>query len=105
MARRQSVNFRGRLACTPLEMARCCGAGGCRVTGGGAWAATVPDTGFGDRGVVMLDTDPSDHVAAIAVQPDGKIIVATFAGRLVRLRPDGSVDTVFGSEGWVTVGF
>ena len=71
------------------------------------------DRSFGSAGTVLVD-----HVAgtrgwasAVALQPDGKIVVAGYARTreppfrfdlaLVRLNPDGSLDSGFGSGGWV----
>ena len=48
----------------------------------------------------------------ILVQPDGKLVVAGEAGTatgqdfaLARYNPDGSLDTSFGSGGWVVTDF
>jgi uncharacterized delta-60 repeat protein len=64
----------------------------------------APDTAFGDAGRVVLDryTQPPPR---IALQPDGKILLATRsddapAGLLVlRFRTDGTPDLEFGSDG------
>jgi uncharacterized delta-60 repeat protein len=78
------------------------------------------DTGFGSGGKVTTDLTPpspfepgTDQVEAVAIQPDGKILAAGFAGAtpnseglggefaLVRYNADGSLDTGFGSGGEV----
>ena len=74
------------------------------------------DTGFGDGGLVMTDMGGGldDHANAVAVQPDGKTIVAgearkdpnslaTFA--LVRFNKDGKLDLSFGTGGKVFTPF
>lgn len=71
------------------------------------------DPTFGAGGIVTTDFFGSDNFAtAIAVQPDGKIIVAgealsgtqkTFA--LIRYNSDGSIDATFGSDGKVLTTF
>lgn len=58
------------------------------------------DPGFGSNGRVVLDLGGDHYASALAVQPDGKIVVATDRGGLVvRLLANGSVDTSFGDEG------
>jgi uncharacterized delta-60 repeat protein len=73
------------------------------------------DTGFGSGGSVILQLTttgtPSDRAAAVALQTDGKIVVAGTAENanqflsanhtLVRLNPEGSLDTTFGGGGKV----
>lgn len=71
------------------------------------------DTSFGSGGVVVTDFDSNnDEGYAIAIQSDGKIIVAgcafggaTYDFALVRYNPDGSLDESFGSGGKVTTNF
>lgn len=67
-----------------------------------------PDTGFGVNGVVMeraAATSPSvaDDAYSLALQPDGKIVAAVDKRReyLLRLHPDGTIDSTFGEQGWV----
>ncbi len=72
------------------------------------------DTSFGDNGKVITDVGGSyDIMRAIAIQPDGKIIVAGSTQEsvtstknmkvcLVRLNTDGTFDTEFGTNGIVT---
>lgn len=71
----------------------------------------IPDPGFGTGGVVRTDVlGGGDQANAVAVQPDGKIVVAGFATRagidgdlaLVRYNADGTLDTGFGAGGLVT---
>lgn len=61
------------------------------------------DTSFGDNGIVMLKNQGG--AASVALQPDGKIVVGGAIGSqtsaLVRLLPDGKLDTSFGVGGLV----
>jgi uncharacterized delta-60 repeat protein len=64
------------------------------------------DKSFGGTGEVTTDLGTTTDVATdVAVQPDGKIVVAGFAGysgrnfALVRYNADGSLDTTFGGNG------
>jgi uncharacterized delta-60 repeat protein len=62
------------------------------------------DTSFSGDGIQTLDVALFDSVAAVAVQPDRKIVAAGRAGTgftVVRLRADGSLDPTFGSGGIV----
>jgi uncharacterized delta-60 repeat protein len=73
------------------------------------------DPTFGNGGIVILPNlraeAPFDTATAVAIQPDGKIVVAgrwgatspgpTFA--IVRLKADGSLDDGFGFEGLVSL--
>jgi uncharacterized delta-60 repeat protein len=65
-----------------------------------------PDNSFGQGGKAIFDLGGSDHANAMALQPDGKIIVA--GDRLigssddiavVRLQPNGTLDSTFGQAG------
>ncbi len=69
----------------------------------------TPDSGFGTAGVVLTEI-PNHFVRSpqrVAVQPDGKIVVAGFAAGarsqlfpvLARYLADGSPDTAFGNGG------
>ena len=72
------------------------------------------DTGFGDGGIVETDfAGQVDQANAVAVQADGKIVVAGLAARtgplgadndfaLARYLGDGTLDTSFGGDGIVT---
>src|SRR6202011_5509761 len=71
------------------------------------------DNGFGNRGMVVVDIGGSagvDSGAALALQSDGKIVIAgtgAAAGQgdfaVVRLNPNGSLDGTFGHGGVVTI--
>ena len=71
------------------------------------------DTGFGDGGIVATDFNGKpDQANGVAVQPDGKIVVAGFATQpdilgdddfaLARYLDDGTLDPSFGEDGIVT---
>lgn len=77
-------------------------------------AAGNLDRSFGNSGIAMVSfSNGFDEVAAAALQPDGKIVLAgledfnaedhSFA--LARLNADGSPDASFGSRGKVTTDF
>ena len=80
-----------------------------RFTSGG-----VPDTTFGSNGVLLAElSDAAAQAHAVAIQPDGKMVVAgqaayftnnsqAYSFALARLNPDGSLDDSFGSNGKVT---
>jgi uncharacterized delta-60 repeat protein len=66
------------------------------------------DPTFGSGGKVMTDFGGDEVGSAVAVQADGRIVVAGRADGefvLVRYRPDGSLDPAFGSSGRVTADF
>jgi len=75
----------------------------------------TPDRTFGQRGQVITDLGLTEQAAAVAVQTDGKIIIAggtydifpSSGGQyaLVRFNANGSVDTTFGNAGVVTTSF
>jgi uncharacterized delta-60 repeat protein len=69
------------------------------------------DTTFGGDGIVTTNlTERADSANAVAVQPDGKIVVAGEAAAgttnsryaLARYNTDGTLDTTFGGDGLVT---
>ncbi|MGV9455113.1 delta-60 repeat domain-containing protein [Streptomyces sp. NPDC003635] len=72
----------------------------------------TPDPAFGDAGRVTTSfaTGPANG-NDLALQPDGRIVVAGGAGSggadfaLARYHPDGSPDTGFGGDGRVTTAF
>lgn len=75
-------------------------------------AAGSLDTGFGTAGKVFTQFGTSqDEGRAIAIQPDGKIVVAGFMNpgffnydiAVARYNADGSLDTGFGNSGKVTI--
>ena len=71
----------------------------------------TPDTGFGNRGIVNINSSGTnwDDAWAVALQPDGKIVAAgrtnvtssTWAFFLARYSSDGTLDTGFGTGGKV----
>lgn len=68
------------------------------------------DPTFGTSGIARVDYGGHDNGEALAVQPDGKILVggkASFPGSdavgVARLNPDGSLDTSFGNGGRIFV--
>ncbi|HWQ94677.1 MAG TPA: delta-60 repeat domain-containing protein, partial [Gammaproteobacteria bacterium] len=72
------------------------------------------DTGFGSGGITLIDFSPEDDVKAIALQADGKIVIAGsaiistssyFDFVLTRYNNDGSLDTGFGIGGKQTTDF
>src|SRR5262249_13762939 len=73
------------------------------------------DTGFGSRGetTAVFGLDSIDQAAAVAIQPDGKIVVVgttrpgvgVMDAALVRFTPSGSLDSSFGTGGKVTTDF
>ncbi|MBI3456793.1 MAG: hypothetical protein HY002_13540 [Candidatus Rokubacteria bacterium] len=74
-------------------------------------AAGDLDPTFGTGGKVTTDFGGTDSARALALQPDGKIVVAgftEFSGQdfaLARYNPDGTLDLGFGSGGKVTTDF
>ncbi len=63
------------------------------------------DTSFNNTGIVMTDLDSDDYAQSVALQSNGKIVVAgsidqNFA--LMRYKSDGSPDTGFSTSGIVT---
>jgi uncharacterized delta-60 repeat protein len=67
------------------------------------------DAGFGGGGIVTTDmSSGSDEAIEIAIQSDGKIVVAGVASgdfALARYNSDGSLDLTFGLGGKVTIDF
>ena len=73
------------------------------------------DRTFGQRGQVITDLGLTEQAAAVAVQPDGKIVIAggtydifpSSGGMyaLVRYNSNGSIDPTFGNAGVVTTSF
>ena len=63
------------------------------------------DASFGGDGRQTADFGGHDHGSALAIQDDGKIVVAGRSGagfRLARFRADGSLDPAFSGDGMVT---
>ncbi|HSA59785.1 MAG TPA: hypothetical protein VLJ37_08890 [bacterium] len=71
------------------------------------------DASFGSGGKATTDlSGGADHINAIALQPDGKIVAVGFASlsgntdfALARYNPDGSLDATFGSGGKTSLDF
>jgi uncharacterized delta-60 repeat protein len=66
------------------------------------------DPSFGDQGLLTTDFGPDDQANAIALQPDGKLVVVGISRSdfaLARYLPDGSLDPSFDSDGRVTTYF
>lgn len=69
------------------------------------------DQSFGTGGIVITDFDHgNDFGNTVALQPDGRIIMAGYGGEfngfaLARYNSDGSLDTSFGADGKVTTDF
>jgi uncharacterized delta-60 repeat protein len=71
------------------------------------------DATFGGNGTVLTDFTSIDQAHALALQPDGKIVVAgySFVGgidsdvALARYRPNGTLDPTFGGDGTVLTDF
>jgi uncharacterized delta-60 repeat protein len=62
----------------------------------------TPDSSFGEDGRTIVDLGRREAAYAVAVQPDGKIVVAGDAGNgfgVARLQPNGILDTTFGTGG------
>ncbi len=70
-------------------------------------SAGVLDTTFGGTGYVTIDTTGDDTAWAVAVQDDGKVVVAgkmdnpSWDVGIVRYNTDGTLDTTFGGTGIV----
>ncbi|MFF2124983.1 calcium-binding protein [Streptomyces olivochromogenes] len=70
-----------------------------------------PDTGFGGTGQVVTSFTEGALGNAMALQPDGRIVVAGYTGStrmdfaLARYNTDGSLDTGFGTGGRVSTDF
>jgi uncharacterized delta-60 repeat protein len=64
------------------------------------------DQGFGDHGIVTIDSDGPDPLTSVLVEPDGDILVGGGAGGrgvLYRFTPAGAPDQGFGTGGRVTL--
>ena len=78
------------------------------------WPNGLLDTSFNASGKVMVDfAGGDDQAMGVAVQPDGRILVAGFSSNLktgydfavARLLPNGQIDRSFGNLGLVTTDF
>jgi uncharacterized delta-60 repeat protein len=68
---------------------------------------TLDDT-FSNNGKLHTNISSVDLGNALALQPDGKFVVAGFSTNdflVVRFLPDGSLDPSFNGKGWVTTDF
>ena len=71
------------------------------------------DGSFGDGGVVSLPLDVGPFGPTVTVQPDGRILVGCVVDRLdpgeawllLRLLPDGALDTTFSGDGMLRITF
>jgi uncharacterized delta-60 repeat protein len=72
------------------------------------------DTSFGGDGTVLTDFGGQDETTSLAIQPDGKLVVAGYAiassggsvdFALVRYLPNGALDPTFGGDGRVLTDF
>lgn len=57
----------------------------------------ILDTSFGANGVTITSFESAE--ASVAIQPDGKIVVADVYFQIVRFNANGSLDTSFGTGG------
>lgn len=70
-----------------------------------------PDTQFGTNGSVIITTFTESYAYDVKVLSDGKLLIAgasaneqfVFSGLLMRLLPDGSLDTGFGTNGMISL--
>lgn len=71
------------------------------------------DPAFGEGGKVATDFGGTDVARAVAIQPDGKLVVVGFTTTsaprdvflVARYLKDGRLDTSFGTGGWTTIDF
>jgi uncharacterized delta-60 repeat protein len=59
--------------------------------------------GVGGKKIIAFGDGGSTGARALALQPDGKIVLAGSGGDLARLNPDGSLDSTFGKGGLESV--
>lgn len=66
----------------------------------------TPDTTFGNNGTVLTEVGAfSDYALAVALQPDGKILVAGASAKgnyewfIQRYQPNGTIDPTYGANG------
>jgi uncharacterized delta-60 repeat protein len=70
----------------------------------------TPDTSFGSGGKQTIDFGGADAAYGVAIQADGKIVVAGNGDPdnemvIARLRPNGGIDNSFGTDGEVAIDF
>lgn len=71
------------------------------------------DQTFGNGGLVTTDLKEFEKANAVAIQPDGRIVVAGYISRsdwsndflVIRYNEDGTLDSSFGQDGVVTTDF
>ena len=71
------------------------------------------DESFGEEGLAILDLGPGDQLVSLAVQRNGRIVIAgDFAAEdegsdfvVARFHSNGTLDGSFGDQGMVTTGF
>ncbi|GEM_PF-1022297 len=70
------------------------------------------DPTFGSAGIVATDVGDGEEIAALVLQPDGKLVAGGFTENaglrnfaLARYNPNGSLDPTFGTGGVVTTDF
>ena len=68
------------------------------------------DRSFGARGRVRIDAGGTEVASAVALRPDGRVLVAGTTSRradaiVARLRPDGALDRGFGARGLRRIDF
>jgi uncharacterized delta-60 repeat protein len=73
-------------------------------------ADATADTSFGNNGFTLVDFGGVDDARAIAVQANGKIVLAGSTNNggdmaVARLQPGGTLDTTFGNGGKRTIDF
>jgi uncharacterized delta-60 repeat protein len=87
-------------------------AGGLALVAAASIASGAPgdlDPGFNGTGKRVIDSGGDDTANAVAIQPDGKIVIAgsgpTHGFTITRLNRDGSLDLGFGGSGTGTKSF
>jgi uncharacterized delta-60 repeat protein len=89
-------------------------AAGVRISGRAEFAVArlnpngTLDTGFGSDGKLTTGFDDNEYGQAVALQPDGKIVVLgigfkPYSSYAARYLPDGALDTTFGTGGKLTI--
>ena len=97
----------GQSACGSDYLTHSCSPSGWSAPGASCQPGTLDPT-FDLDGVATAAIGPTgteDVAYAVAIQPDGKVVVAGRSGgdfAVVRFNADGSLDTTFGSNGHVT---
>ena len=66
------------------------------------------DNTFGVNGVAVFDKGQSEVAESFAINPDGTFILSGYVNdnfTLVKVKNNGTIDTTFGTNGWVTTIF